>query len=138
VIFYTDVDISFDHRGIRRVLDGHQLSPEVLQSRRHMAQQASLPALPPDQQLALPFEPSTLTERLAQALGPEHVLLRCRTYREYPTEDQARWRILLGRALYDCRDYSRVCNSQGQMVTMGNVPQTPMEQFYAFCIIPTE
>jgi transposase len=85
---------AIDHRGIRRVLDWHQLSPDVLQSRRHQAQQASIPARPPDQQRALPFEPSTLAERLTQALGPEHVLLRFRTYREYPTEEQARWRII--------------------------------------------
>jgi hypothetical protein len=31
---------------------------------------------------------------LAQALGPEHLLIRFRTYREYPTEEQARWRII--------------------------------------------
>lgn len=31
---------------------------------------------------------------MAQALGPDHLLLRFRTYREYPTEEQARWRIL--------------------------------------------
>jgi transposase InsO family protein len=85
---------AIDHRGIRRVLDWHRLSPEALHRRRHQAQQAPLPALPPDQQLALPFEPSTLAERLAQALGPAHVLLRFRTYREYPTEEQARWRII--------------------------------------------
>jgi Homeodomain-like domain len=28
------------------------------------------------------------------ALGPEHLLLRFRTYDEYPTEEQARWRII--------------------------------------------
>jgi hypothetical protein len=27
-------------------------------------------------------------------LGPEHLLLRFRTYDEYPTEEQARWRII--------------------------------------------
>ena len=27
---------------------------------------------------------------------------------------------------------------KGQMVTMGNVRQTPVEQFYSFCIIHTE
>jgi transposase InsO family protein len=27
-------------------------------------------------------------------LGPEHLLVRFRTYREYPTEEQARWRII--------------------------------------------
>jgi transposase len=83
-----------DHRGIRRVLEWHQLSPDALQSRRPQVQQAPLPVLPPDQQLALPFEPSTLAERLAQALGSEHLLLRFRTYREYPTEEQACWRII--------------------------------------------
>jgi transposase len=31
---------------------------------------------------------------LALALGPEHLLLRFRTYDEYPTEEQARWRII--------------------------------------------
>jgi hypothetical protein len=85
---------AIDHRGIRRVLEWHRLSPDALQSRRHQAQQAPVPARPQDQQLALPFEPSTLVERLAHALGPEHVLLRFRTYREYPTEEQARWRII--------------------------------------------
>jgi transposase InsO family protein len=85
---------TIDHRGIRRVLEWHRLSPEVLQRRRHRAQQAPLPTLPPDPQLTLPFEPNTLAERLAHALGPEHVLLRFRTYREYPTEEQARWRII--------------------------------------------
>jgi hypothetical protein len=85
---------AIDHRGIRRVLEWHQLSPEVLQSHRHQAQQIPFPAPPPDQQRALPFEPSTLAGRLAQALGPEHLLLRFRTYDEYPTEEQARWRII--------------------------------------------
>jgi hypothetical protein len=27
-------------------------------------------------------------------LGPEHLLLRFRTYDEYPTEEQARWRMI--------------------------------------------
>jgi hypothetical protein len=85
---------AIDHRGVRRVLEWHQLSPEVLQSRRHQAQQIPFSAPPPDQQRALPFEPGTLAERLAQALGPEHLLLRFRTYWEYPTEEQARWRII--------------------------------------------
>jgi transposase len=86
--------VSVDHRGIRRVLEWHHLSPEVLKHRRQKAQQAPLPALPPDQQLALPFESTTLAQRLAQALGPAHLLVRFRTYREYPTEEQARWRII--------------------------------------------
>jgi transposase-like protein len=44
--------------------------------------------------LALPFAPTTLAQRLAQALGPEHLLIHFRTYREYPTEEKARWRII--------------------------------------------
>jgi hypothetical protein len=86
--------LSVDHRGVRRVLEWPHLSPEVLKGRRQKAQQALLPAPPPDPQLALPFEPTTLAQRLAQALGPEHLLIRFRTYREYPTEEQARWRII--------------------------------------------
>jgi transposase len=86
--------LSVDHRGIRRVLAWHHLSPEVLKHRRQQAQQAPLPASPPDPQLVLPFESTTLAQRLAQALGPEHLLIRFRTYREYPTEEQARWRII--------------------------------------------
>jgi transposase len=84
--------LSVDHRGIRRVLEWHHLSPDVLQHRRQQAQQAPLSA--PNPQLALPREPTTLAQRLAQALGPEHLLVRFRTYREYPTEEQARWRII--------------------------------------------
>jgi hypothetical protein len=86
--------LSVDHRGIRRVLEWHHLSPDVLKHRRQQAQQTLLPAPPPDPQLALPFEPTTLAQRLAQALGPEHLMIRFRTYREYPTEEQARWRII--------------------------------------------
>jgi Homeodomain-like domain/leucine-zipper of insertion element IS481 len=85
---------AIDHRGIRRVLEWHQLSPAVLQRRRYQAQQAPFPPRPPDPQLALPCAPGTRAERLAHALGPEHVLRRFRTYREYPTEEQARWRIV--------------------------------------------
>jgi transposase len=44
--------------------------------------------------MSLPLEPTTRGQRLEQALGPEHLLLRFRTYREYPTEEQARWRII--------------------------------------------
>ena len=42
----------------------------------------------------MPFEPATHAQRLEQALGPEHLWLRFRTYWEYPTEEQARWRII--------------------------------------------
>ena len=86
--------VSVDHRGVRRVLEWHHLSPKVLKTRRQKAQQVSLSPLPLDQQLALPLESTTRAQRLAQALGPEHLLLRFRTYREYPTEEQARWRII--------------------------------------------
>jgi hypothetical protein len=40
------------------------------------------------------LEPTTRAQRLLQAIGPDHLLLRFRTYREYPTEEQARWRII--------------------------------------------
>jgi transposase len=83
-----------DYRGIQRVLARHQLSPAALQRHRQAAQQASLPPPPPPQPLALPLEPHTLAQRLALALSPEHLLLRFRTYDEYPTEEQARWRII--------------------------------------------
>jgi hypothetical protein len=76
------------------VLEWHHLSLDVLTHRRQQAQQASFPALSWDPQLEFPFEPTTLAQRLAQALGPEHLLIRFRTYREYPTEEQARWRII--------------------------------------------
>gem|GEM_PF-2361470 len=56
--------------------------------------QAVLPPFPVSQQLDLAFDPTTHAQRLLQALGPEHLLLRFRTYREYPTEEQARWRII--------------------------------------------
>jgi hypothetical protein len=68
--------LSVDHRGIRRVLEWHHLSPEVLKHRRQQAQQAPLPAPPLDPKLALPFESTTLAQHLAQALGPEHLLIR--------------------------------------------------------------
>jgi hypothetical protein len=83
-----------DHRGIQRVFAQHHLSPDVLQRHHHRA--AELPTLPwpSGEQLGLPFEPMTHAQRLEHALGPEHLLIRFRTYREYPTEEQARWRIM--------------------------------------------
>jgi len=45
-------------------------------------------------QLDLALAPTSHAQRLAQALGPDHLLMRFRTYREYPTEEQARWRII--------------------------------------------
>ena len=85
---------SIDYRGIQRVLARHRLSPAALQRHRQAAQQAPLPTPARTQQLALPLDPHTLAQRLALALGPEHLLLRFRTYDEYPTEEQARWRII--------------------------------------------
>jgi len=86
-----------DHHGIRRLLEIHHLSPEVLKTHHQQAQQTlPPPPLPTSEQLELSFTPRvlSLSQRLAQAIGPEHLLLRFRTYREYPTEEQARWRII--------------------------------------------
>jgi transposase InsO family protein len=83
-----------DYRGIQRVLAQHHLSPEALQRHRLRAQQAPTPPWPPEPQLRLPFDPIAHAQRLEQALGPEHLLIRFRTYREYPTEEQGRWRII--------------------------------------------
>ena len=83
-----------DHRGIQRVLEQHHLPPEALQYHHQRAAQAPLPLWTPGHQLGLPFEPTGPAQRLEQALGPEHLLIRFRTYREYPTEEQARWRII--------------------------------------------
>lgn len=93
-IVQTCYEIVIDHRGIRRVLDLHQLSPEVLQLHYQSTQQSCLPPVSSEPQLALAFVPTTPAQRLAQALGPEHLLMRFRTYREYPTAEQARWRII--------------------------------------------
>jgi transposase len=83
-----------DHRGIQRVLEQHHLSLEVLQRHHHRA--AQVPALPwpSGEELGLPFEPTTQAQQLEHALGPEHLLICFRTYREYPTDEQARWRII--------------------------------------------
>jgi hypothetical protein len=83
-----------DYRGIQRVLARHRLSPDALQRHHQAAPQASLPLPPPTHQLPLPLEPYTRAQRLAMALGPEHLLLRFRTHDEYPTEEQARWRMI--------------------------------------------
>jgi hypothetical protein len=71
-----------DYRGIQRVFARHQPSPAALQRYRQAGQQASLPIPPPTPQLVLPLEPHTLAQRLAMALGPEHLRLRFRTYDE--------------------------------------------------------
>lgn len=93
-IVQTCYDLLLDHRGIRRVLALHQLSPDVLRLHYQTTQQASLPPFSAGQQLELTLEPTTHAQRLLQALGPDPLLLRFRTYREYPTEEQARWRII--------------------------------------------
>jgi transposase IS481 family protein len=86
--------IAVDHRGIRWALDRHHLPPDALRQHHEALQQAHLPPFAAGQQLLLALEPTTHAQRLAQALGPDHLLLRFRTYREYPTEEQARWRII--------------------------------------------
>jgi transposase InsO family protein len=86
--------IAIDHRGIQRVLGVHQLTPDVLRLHHQATQQTPLPPLPSGQQLDLALEPTTRAQRLAQALGPDHLLVRFRTYHEYPIAEQARWRII--------------------------------------------
>ena len=76
------------------MLAEHHLFPEALQRHWQRARQTPAPPWPAGHQLGLPFEPTVYTQRLEQALGPEHLLIRFRTYREYPTEEQARWRII--------------------------------------------
>src|SRR5262249_2302369 len=93
-IVQTCYAIVMDHRGIRRVLALHQLSPEVLRLHYQTTQQASLPPFPVQQQLDLALDPTTHAQRLLQALGPEHLLLQFRTYLHYHTEEQARWRVI--------------------------------------------
>jgi transposase len=93
-IVQTCYELPIDHRGVRRVLELHQLSPEVLRFHYQTTHQAALPPFPVSQQLDLALDSTTHAQRLRQALGPEHLLLRFRTYREYPTEEQARWRII--------------------------------------------
>ena len=85
---------SVDYRGIQRLLKLHHLPPEELRSHHQKAEQVVLPPLTPSQQIELLVEPSSKAQRLQRALGPEHLLIRFRTYREYPTEEQARWRII--------------------------------------------
>jgi hypothetical protein len=83
-----------DYRGIQRVLAQPRRSPIAVQRRHQVAPQAPLPSSAPTPQLALPLEPHTLAQRLALALGPEHLLLRFRPDGEYPTGEQARWRVI--------------------------------------------
>jgi transposase len=85
---------AIDYRGIQRVLAQHHLSPETLQLHHHRAAQVPTLPWPSGHQLSLPFELMAHAPHLEQALGPEHLLIRFRTSREYPTEEQARWRII--------------------------------------------
>ncbi|MFH1740016.1 MAG: DDE-type integrase/transposase/recombinase [bacterium] len=83
------------HQGIRRLLEVHHLSSEALARHHRETQQAPAPpSLPFQSQTELPIAPTSPAQRLAQALGHEHLFIRFRTYREYPTEEQARWRII--------------------------------------------
>jgi hypothetical protein len=66
----------------------------VLQLHDATRQPDHLPPCSPGEQLPLAVEAMPPAQRLAQALGPDHLLLRFRTYRAYPTEEQARWRII--------------------------------------------
>jgi hypothetical protein len=59
--------IAIDHRGIQRVLDVHQLRPDVLRLHDQATQRASLPPLPSGPQLDLALEPTTRAQRLAHA-----------------------------------------------------------------------
>jgi hypothetical protein len=83
-----------DDRGIQRVLAQHRRSPAALQRHHQGAQQASLPTPLPTQPLTRPLAPHTRAQRLALAWGPEPLRLRFRADDEYPTEEQARGRIL--------------------------------------------
>jgi hypothetical protein len=93
-IIQTCYALAIDHRGIRRILTLHHLSPDVLRLHDATRPPDHLSPCSAGEQLPLEFEPTSLAQRLAQALGPDHLLLRFRTYREYPTEEQARWRII--------------------------------------------
>jgi hypothetical protein len=93
-IVQTCHGIAIDHRGIQRVLDVHQLTPDALRLHHQATQPTPLPPSPSGQQLDLALEPTTRAQRLAYALGPDHLLVRFRTYHEYPTAEQARWRII--------------------------------------------
>src|SRR5688500_9664219 len=53
-----------DDRGIQRVLAQHQLSPETLRLHHYRAAQVLPLPWPPEEQLGLPFEPTTRAQRL--------------------------------------------------------------------------
>jgi hypothetical protein len=93
-IIQTCYEMTLEHRGIRRVLDLHQLSPAVLQRHYQTTQQTSRPPFPFGPQLDLALAPTSRAQRLAQALGPAQLLMRFRTSRAYPTEEQARWQLI--------------------------------------------
>jgi len=66
-IIQTCYEVTIDHRGIRRVLELHQLSPAVLRLHDQTTQQTALPPFPAGQQLELAMEPTTRARRLVQA-----------------------------------------------------------------------
>jgi hypothetical protein len=86
--------LTIGHRGIQRVLRVHRLTPDTWRLHHQLTQQIPLPPAPSGQQLDLALEPTTQAHRFMQALGPDHVLVRFRTSHEYPTAEQARWRII--------------------------------------------
>ena len=66
-IVQTCYDIAIAHRGIRRVLDLHQLSPAVLRLPYQATPQAALPPFPVNQPLDLALDSITHAQRLLQA-----------------------------------------------------------------------
>src|SRR5262249_24543540 len=68
--------LAIDHRGIRRVLPLHPPPPAVLRLHSATRQPDHLSPCSAGEQLPLGFEPTSLAQRLAQALGPDHLLLR--------------------------------------------------------------
>jgi hypothetical protein len=86
---YFDVehDPALFELAIRALAEGRAIRATV-RLHHHRAHQAPSPPWPPGHQLHLPFEPTAHAQRLEQALGPEHLLIRFRTSWEYPTEEQ--------------------------------------------------
>ena len=91
-----------DHPASPEAFARSEAIPPVLQGERSLPQQGRSAGigywrlwrdLRPVQRaglLGLPFESTTQTQPLEHALGPDQQVIRPRTYREYPTEEQAR------------------------------------------------